>query len=145
MKLAGVQPDSVTFLSALYACSRGGLVDLGLDYFHSIGEMQDMEPQLDHYVCVVDLLGRAGRLEEAMGILETMPFRPNALIYKTMLTACKVHRNLPLGEDMARRGLDLDPSDPSFHLLLANLYDDCGRSDLGEETRRSMRLRKQSG
>lgn len=142
MRLAGVKPDFVTFLSVLFACSHGGLVEMGLEYFRSMKEMHDIEPQLDHYVFLVDLLGRAGRLEEAMGILETMPFRPNALIYKTLLAACKVHRNMPLGEDIARRGLELDPSDPTFHALLANLYDNSGRSDLAARTRRLMRVRE---
>ncbi|KAF2315546.1 hypothetical protein GH714_040053 [Hevea brasiliensis] len=66
MRLTGVKPNSVTFLSVLFTCSHGGLVDLGLQYFYSMREMHDVEPQLDHYVCLVDLLGRAGRLEEAM-------------------------------------------------------------------------------
>ena len=141
MRLAGVKPDSVTFLLVLIACSHGGLVDLGLEYFHSMRETHGIAPQLDHYVCLIDLLGRAGQLEEAMGVIKTMPFRPDALIYKTLLSASKLHGNVPLGEDMARQGLNLDPSDPAFYILLANLYDNSGRSDLGEKTRRLMRER----
>ncbi|CAK7338721.1 unnamed protein product [Dovyalis caffra] len=139
MRLTGVKPDPVTFLSVLFTCTHGGLADMGLEYFNSMREMHGIEPQLDHYVCLFDLLGRAGRLEEAMEILETMPFRPNASIYKTLLAACTVHRNVPLGEDIARRGLMLDPSDPAFNLMLANLYDNSGRSDLAATTRRSVR------
>ena len=141
MRLAGVEPDQITCLLVLYACSHGGLVDMGLDYFQSMREKHGIRPQLDHYVCLVDLLGRAGRLEEAMNVIETMPFKPDALIYKTLLGACKLHGNIPLGEHMARQGLELDPSDPAFYVLLANLYDDSGRSELGEKTRRMMRER----
>ncbi|KAF3432920.1 hypothetical protein FNV43_RR24022 [Rhamnella rubrinervis] len=141
MRLAGSKPDSVTFLLAISACSRGGLVDLGLEYFHSMKEKYDIVPQLDHYVCLVDLLGRAGRLEDAMEVIVTLPFTPDSLIYKTLLGACKFHRNIPLGEDMARRGIELDPSDPAFYVLLAKLYDDSGRSELAMKTRRLMKER----
>jgi pentatricopeptide repeat protein len=139
MRLTGVKPDSVTFLLVLFTCTHCGLVDMGLEYFNSMKEMHGIEPQLDHYVCLFDLLGRAGRLEEAMEILETMPIRPNASIYKTLLAACKVHRIVPLGEDIASRGLKLDPSDPAFNLMLANLYDSSGRPDLAATIRRSVR------
>lgn len=135
MRLSGVKPDSVTFLSVLFTCSHGGLVDLGVQYFYSMREMHDVQPQLDHYVCLVDLLGRAGRLEEAMDALETMPFKPDALIYRTLLAACRVHKNMALGEQVARLGLELTPSDPAFYVQLANLYENCGRPDLSEKTR----------
>ncbi|OMO66902.1 hypothetical protein COLO4_30288 [Corchorus olitorius] len=145
MKLAGVKPDPVTFLLVLSACNNGKLVDLGIEYFKSMRETYDIVPQLDHYVHLVDILGQGGRLEEVMEVIQTMPFRADALIYKTLLRACKAHRNIPLAEDMAKRGLQLNPSDPAFYILLANLYDDCGRHDLGEKTRKVMsekRLRK---
>ena len=141
MRLAKVEPDQITFLLVIYACSHGGLVDMGLDYFHSMREKHGIRPQLDHYICLVDLLGRAGRLEEAMNVIETIPFKPDALIYKPLLSACKLHGNIPLGEQMARHGLELDPSDPAFYVLLANLYDNSGQSELGEKTRRMMRER----
>ncbi|KAJ4823712.1 hypothetical protein Tsubulata_032128 [Turnera subulata] len=139
MRLAGVKPDSVTFILVLSTCICGGLMDLGLEYFHSMRETHDIEPQLDHYVCLIDLLGRGGRLEDAMGVLGTMPFRPDASIYKTLLAACKLHRNVPLGEDIARRGVELNPSDPTFYRLLANLYDYSGRPDLAAKTQRLIR------
>ncbi|KAI4351625.1 hypothetical protein L6164_005968 [Bauhinia variegata] len=141
MRLAGVQPDSVTFLTLLFACSHGNLFDLGLEYFHCMERMYNITPKLDHYVSLVDLLGRAGRLEEAMEVIETLPSRPNSLIYKTLLSACKLHGNVPLGEDMARRALELDPLDPATYLLLANLYDNARMYDLSEKTRRLVRQR----
>ncbi|KAF9605499.1 hypothetical protein IFM89_017518 [Coptis chinensis] len=141
MRLAGIHPDEITFLLVLYTCSHGGLVDRGLEYFHSMSETYRIVPQPDHYVCLVDLLGRAGRLEEAMDILEKMPFKADALIYKTLLGSCKVHKKLAIGEDMARRALELDPSDPAVYVLLANIYDDAGRSDFGDMMRQMMRAR----
>lgn len=141
MRLSGIEPDEITFLLVLHACSHGGLVDMGLDYFQCMREKYGFRPQPDHYVCLVDLLGRAGRLVEATNVIETMPFEPDALIYKTLLGACKVHGNIPLGEHMARQGLELDPLDPAFYVLLANLYDDSGQPELGNKTRRLMRER----
>ncbi|KAI9112923.1 hypothetical protein K1719_016037 [Acacia pycnantha] len=82
MKLAGVEPDSVTFSSLLFAFSHGGLFDLSLEYFHAMEKTYNITPNLDNYVCLVDLLGRAGRLEEAIGVIETMPFRANSIITK---------------------------------------------------------------
>lgn len=148
MRLAGTKPDSVTFLRVLSACSHGKLVNLGLEYFQCMRERYDILPQFDHYVCLVDLLSRGGQLEEAIGVVEKMPFRPDALIYKTLLSACRVHKNLSLGEDIARRGLEINPSDPVFYTLLANLYDESGQAKLGEMTRQLMKergLRKNPG
>ncbi|KAK3008271.1 hypothetical protein RJ639_014957 [Escallonia herrerae] len=141
MRLTRLKPDSITFLLVLFACSHGGLADLGLDYFQAMRVKHDIVPQSDHYACLVDLLGRAGRLEEAMGVIDTLPFQPDALIYKTLLSACKLHGNIPLGEDVARRSLEHDPSDSAIYVLLANMYDDSGLFDLGEKTRRLMRER----
>ncbi|KAK4436266.1 Pentatricopeptide repeat-containing protein, chloroplastic [Sesamum alatum] len=135
MRLAGFRPDSITLLTVLFACNQGGLVDMGVEYFHSLRERYDIEPQLNHYNLLVDLLGRAGRLEEAVSVLKSTPFRPNASIYKRLLHACKLHGNVLLGEEMARKGLELDPSDLEFYVLLAGLYYEAGRYDLGDNIR----------
>lgn len=141
MKLSGSQPDDITFLLVLYACSHSGLADLGLDYFSAMRERHGIPPERDHYVCLVDLLGRAGRLEEAAALIKEMPFQPDALIYKTLLAACKLRRSLPLGEAAARRALELNPEDPAIYVLLSRMYDDAGKPELGEEIRRAMRNR----
>ncbi|KAH1075402.1 hypothetical protein J1N35_027730 [Gossypium stocksii] len=134
MKLSGVKPDAITFLSVLSACSNGKLTDLGLEHFQSMREIYNIEPQLDHYVHLVDILGQGGRLEEAMEVIQRMPFTANTSIYKTLLRACKAHRNIPLAEHTAKQGLELDPLDPAFYILLTNLYHDSGRHDLAERT-----------
>ncbi|KAG7013273.1 Pentatricopeptide repeat-containing protein, chloroplastic, partial [Cucurbita argyrosperma subsp. argyrosperma] len=141
MRLAGLKPDSITLLSVLSACSQGRLVDFGMHYFQTMRETHNIEPALDHYVCVIDLHGRAGQLEKAMEIVEAMPFEADAKVYKTLLSACKLHRNVLLGEDVARRGLQLDPYDSSFYLLLASLYDELDRPDLSTKTRKLMQDR----
>ncbi|KAL7108339.1 hypothetical protein ACP275_06G106300 [Erythranthe tilingii] len=148
MRLAGERPNAFTLSTVLFACSQDGLADLGVEYFHSLRELYDIKPQLSHCNLLVDLLGRAGRLEEAVSLVESIPFiRNNASIYKRLLCACKLHGKLLLGEEIARRGLELDPYDFEFYVVLANIYDEAGRSDLGENMRRLVReggLRKSS-
>lgn len=141
MRLARAQPDGITFLLVLYACSHGGLPDAGVEYFNSMQELHGVAPQQDHYVCLVDMLGRAGRLEEAACTIETMPFQPDALVYKTLLASCKQHGNMVLGECMARKALEIDPSDPAIYVLLAGIYDDAGNVEWAEQTRWMMRER----
>ncbi|KAL5974245.1 hypothetical protein ACLOJK_030909 [Asimina triloba] len=148
MRLTGIKPNGITFLLVLYACSHSGMVDLGLNYFYSMTRSYGVAQQLDHYICLVDLLGRGGRLEEAAEIVETMPFEPDALAYKTLLGSCKIHGNMALGEHAARRALELDPLDPAIYVLLSNMYDDAGKSRYGDLTRRMMKergLRKNPG
>ncbi|KAF6166222.1 hypothetical protein GIB67_031006 [Kingdonia uniflora] len=141
MTIAGIGPDKITFLVLLYACRHGGLVDKGVEYFHSMSETYGISPQFDHYVCLVDLLGRAGRLFEALDVIESIPFSPGSLIFKTLLGSCRVHGNVSIGEDMARRAIELDPSDPVIYILLANIYDDAGRFGHGDLIRQMMRER----
>lgn len=138
MRMKGTEPDSVTFLILLSACSNGRLTEMGLEYFQSMKEIYSIEPQIEHYVHLVGILGRAGRLEEATGVVETMPLRPNARIFKTLLRACRYHGNLSLGEDMANKGLALAPSDPAFYILLADLYNESGKPELSQKTRNLM-------
>ncbi|KAG6535733.1 pentatricopeptide repeat-containing protein At5g52850, chloroplastic-like [Zingiber officinale] len=138
MRLVSARPDEVTFLLVLQACSHSGLVDSGVDFFNSMHE-HDVVPRREHYVCLVDMLGRAGRLEAAACTIETMPLKPDVSIYKTLLASCRRHRNLVLGECTARKAMEIDQSDPTIYALLAGLYDDAGKVEWGEQTRRMMR------
>ncbi|KAG7537681.1 Pentatricopeptide repeat [Arabidopsis suecica] len=117
---------------------NGRLTEMGLEYFQSMKTIHNMEPQIEHYVHLVGILGRAGRLEEATGVVETMHLKPNAMIFKTLLRACRYHGNLSLGEEMANKGLALTPSDPAFYILLADLYDESGKPELAQKTRNLM-------
>ncbi|KAK8954433.1 Pentatricopeptide repeat-containing protein [Platanthera zijinensis] len=141
MRIAGVLPDSVTFLIALYACSHGGLIDLGIDYFHSMEERFGLVPTEDHYVCLVDMLGRAGRLEAAAAAIESVGRSPGALVYKTLLGCCRLHGNLVMGEWAASRAMEIHPLDSAVYVLLAGMYDDAGRIELGDQIRRTMKAR----
>ncbi|URD99380.1 PPR repeat [Musa troglodytarum] len=133
----GIQPDDVTLVGVLSACAHGGLVDQGYRFFSSMEEMYDLKPKIEHYGCMIDLLGRVGRLKEAYNMILRMPMRPNAVLWGTMLSACKVHKNVELGEVAAMKLIELDPCDPWPRLMLSRIYAEV--SDWGS----FMKLRKE--
>ncbi|XP_038881598.1 pentatricopeptide repeat-containing protein At4g13650 isoform X1 [Benincasa hispida] len=122
MKVCGIMPNHVTFVGVLSACSHIGLVKEGLDYFGSMHKMHDLVPKSEHYVCVVDLLGRAGLLDRAMGFIEEMPIPADAMIWRTLLSACVIHKNMEIGERAAHHLLELEPEDSAAYVLLSNIY-----------------------
>ncbi|KAL3584241.1 hypothetical protein D5086_015302 [Populus alba] len=95
---SGEKPDHVTMIGTLCACSHTGLVEEGRRYFFSMTKEHGLLPVKDHYTCMVDLLGRAGCLEEAKDLIESMPKQPDAVVWSSLLSACKVHRNITLGK-----------------------------------------------
>lgn len=115
-------PNDVTFLCIISACSHSGLVKEGRHYFTIMKERYGLEPAMDHYGALVDLLGRAGQLEEAWDFIQTMPVEPGINVYGAMLGACKIHKNVDLGEKAADRVFELEPDDGGYHVLLANIY-----------------------
>ncbi|XP_062227855.1 pentatricopeptide repeat-containing protein At1g11290, chloroplastic [Phragmites australis] len=122
MKGTGRLPNETTFLSVLTACSHGGLVDEGRNFFASMKEDYGLEPGMEHYGTMVDLLGRAGKLDEAWSFIQNMPTEPGISVYGAMLGACKLHKNVELAEKSARRIFELGPEEGVYHVLLANIY-----------------------
>ncbi|XP_052181175.1 pentatricopeptide repeat-containing protein At2g13600-like [Diospyros lotus] len=120
MTLEGTQPNYVTFISVLYACSQGGFVDEGLKYFCSMTQDYGLLPGEDHYACMVDLLGRAGRVTEAEELILRMPFQAGLLVWKTLLGACWVHGDTVTAFRAAKHALDLDNKDPLTYVLVSN-------------------------
>lgn len=122
-----VQPDSITFMAVLSGCSHGGLLDEGLDIFNSMVQGKDVEPEIEHYGCVVDLLGRAGQVEKALSFIKRMPFEPTAAIWGSLLGACRVHANIPVGEYVAQRLFDIEPQNAGNYVILSNIFAAAGR------------------
>ncbi|GJM96953.1 hypothetical protein PR202_ga13837 [Eleusine coracana subsp. coracana] len=118
----GIQPDDVTLVGVLNACAHGGLVDEGHRYFHSMEKRYAIAPKIEHYGCMIDLLGRVGRLQEAYNMIKTMPMKPNAVTWGALLSACKVHSNVELGEVAAAEVGKLDPGDPWARVMLSSMY-----------------------
>ena len=142
MKDEGTKPDWITFIAVLSACNHAGFVDLGIKYFNSMVRDYGVEARPDHYTCVVDLLGRAGKLVEAVDLIKKMPFKPHSAIFGTLLGACRIHKNLELAEFAARNLLSLDPDSAAGYVQLANVYAAMNRWDHVARVRRSMKDNK---
>eukprot|EP01018_Ginkgo_biloba_P025605 Gb_06568 [translate_table: standard] len=142
MQRSGMNPDHVTLVCVLFACSHAGLVNEGWRYFDCMNQSYHITPAMKHYVCMVDLLGRAGRLDEAQDFINKMPLKPDATVWKCLLGACRVHNNVELGESVAGRLFELDPKDDAPYVLLSNIYAAAGRWEDTENVRRMMKERK---
>ncbi|XP_050382236.1 pentatricopeptide repeat-containing protein At2g37320 [Argentina anserina] len=139
MKKQGLKPEGITLLGVLSACRHGGLVRKGLQYFNSMVEEHCIQPELDHYSCIIDLLGRAGLLDEARVFIEKMPIHPNAVIWGSLLSSCRVHRSVWIGIEAAESRLLMEPGCASTHVQLANLYARLGCWDEAARVRKLMK------
>ncbi|PON45036.1 Tetratricopeptide-like helical domain containing protein [Parasponia andersonii] len=124
MKLHGLNPNEVTALCVLSACSHGGLVEEGLSFFSSMAQDHGVEPRLEHYSCVVDMLSRAGKLDTAMDFIEKMPegLEAGANAWGALMSACRSYRNSKLGSEAASRVLELEPLNSTGYLVASSLY-----------------------
>ncbi|KAM1682015.1 hypothetical protein ACFX2K_039481 [Malus domestica] len=148
LKISGIKPDGITFISVLYACSHAGLVDEGCEYFSKMRDLYGIEPAIEHYGCIVDLYGRAGKLQKAYDFVSELPISPNAVIWRTLLGACSIHGNVELAEQVKEVLSKLDPDNSGDHVLLSNVYAVAGKWKDVAALRRSMadqRIKKASG
>lgn len=141
MEMQGIEPNPRSFLAVLAACSHGGLVDEGWKYFKKMTENYAIRPSIEHYAAITDLLGRAGRLDEAYRFVMDMDIDPTEAIWSTLLSACHVHKNVELAEKVAKEMLVVDPQSVSAYVLLSNVYVAAGRWKDGERLRDRMRKR----
>ncbi|XP_042051189.1 pentatricopeptide repeat-containing protein At2g13600-like isoform X1 [Salvia splendens] len=123
----GEDPDDVTMIGVLCACSHAGLVEEGRHYFHSMRKEYSLEPKKDHYTCMVDLLGRAGILIEAKNLILSMPIPPDGVVWGSLLASCKVHHNVELGNFVAEKLIEIDPQNSGPYVLLSNMYAEVGK------------------
>ncbi|XP_012462354.1 pentatricopeptide repeat-containing protein At2g02980, chloroplastic isoform X2 [Gossypium raimondii] len=127
MRKAGVQPDEITFLGLLYACSHNGLVDEGWRFFSSMSDKYSIIPGIKHYGCMVDLLGRTGNLDEAYKFIDELPIKPTPILWRTLLAACSSHGDVELGKRVIERIFELDESHGGDYVILSNLCARAGR------------------
>ncbi|KAE8649760.1 pentatricopeptide repeat-containing protein At2g03880, mitochondrial isoform X1 [Cucumis sativus] len=139
MIIDGIKPDGVTFIGLLFACSHAGLVETGQSYFESMEKVYGIKPASDHYACMIDLLGRAGKINEAEHLLNRMDVEPDATIWKSLLSACRVHGNLELGERAGKNLIKLEPSNSLPYVLLSNMFSVAGRWEDAAHIRRAMK------
>ncbi|XP_009587245.1 pentatricopeptide repeat-containing protein At4g33170-like [Nicotiana tomentosiformis] len=148
MKSVGLKPDSVTFLGLLIACNHAGLVDEGLDYFNTMNEIYGVTPDIEHFSCLIDLLGRAGRLKDAEEYMQRYPFGHDPVVLGCLLSACRLHGDVVIGERMAKKLLQLRPVSTSPYVLLSNLYASDEKWDSVAEARKMLKgcgLKKEAG
>lgn len=119
---SGIRPDHVTFVGVLSACTHAGLVDKGLEYFHSITEQHGLTHTPDHYACIVDLLARSGRFKEAEEIISTMPMKPDRFLWASLLGGCRIHGNIELAKRASEELFQIEPENPATYITMANLY-----------------------
>ncbi|XP_010276178.1 PREDICTED: putative pentatricopeptide repeat-containing protein At3g11460 [Nelumbo nucifera] len=137
----GIQPDGAAFVSVLSACSHAGLTDKGLEYFSEMKRIYGINPGPEHYACVVDLLGRAGQLEEARELIYSMPVKPDGAVWGALLGACKIHRNVELAELAFERVVELEPTNVGYYVLLSNIYSEVENLEGVAKVRIMMRMR----
>lgn len=122
MVQTGVRPNGVTFVGLLHACSHLGLINEGHAYFYSMTRDYGIIPSIEHYGCMVDLLSRAGLLQEAHELIKRMPIRPNSAVWGAVLGGCKVHKNIEMAEVAIEHLLELDPYNDGYYVVLANIF-----------------------
>lgn len=122
MLTAGVQPNSITFLGLLCGCSHQGLVEEGVNYFHQMTSNYNIKPGIKHHGCLVDLFGRAGKLEKALEVIKNCPSQHDPILWRTLLGSCKIHKNVQMGEIAMRSLVQLGASNAGDCILLASIY-----------------------
>ncbi|CAN6483610.1 unnamed protein product [Victoria cruziana] len=144
----GIHPNHITLVSLISACNHAGLVKEASWYFDSMKAVFDVEPTQEHYSCMIDVLGRSGKLEQAKDILNQMPFEPNATVWGALLAASRIHGDLELGQQAAEMLFKLEPEKSGTHVLLANMYAAKGMWDNVAQVRRMLkdsRVKKEPG
>eukprot|EP01018_Ginkgo_biloba_P030286 Gb_21437 [translate_table: standard] len=127
MQQTGLKPDHITFIGVLSACSHCGLVEKGSQYFDCMSRDYCITPGVEHYACMVDLLGRAGHLYQAHNFIRHMPLEPDAGVCGALLNACRIHHNIELGEHVSKYLVKLEPKNAGNYVLLSNIYAAAGR------------------
>ncbi|XP_057837922.1 pentatricopeptide repeat-containing protein At4g02750 [Cryptomeria japonica] len=141
MLCMGIIPDHVTFVGVLSACCHIGQVDMGWRYFHSMSQDYHINPSIEHYTCVVDLLGRAGLMSEAYNLICKMPTKPGLSVWRCLLGACSSHNNKKLGELVADHLFELNPESDSPYVLMSNICAAAGQWSNIEVLRKRMKDR----
>ncbi|KAG6621486.1 hypothetical protein I3842_Q023600 [Carya illinoinensis] len=142
MESNGIEPDKVTFIGVLSACSHSGLISEAYKYFDSMRKNYGIKPEIEHYSCLVDVLGRAGHVQEAEKLIVSMPFEASASMYRALLGACRIQGNTDTGKRVAEQLLALEPSDSAAYVLLSNIYAAANQWDGVTDARKTMERKK---
>ncbi|CAL5402622.1 unnamed protein product [Camellia sinensis] len=139
MTRIGIKPNGVTFIGLLHACNHMGLIDEGRSFFAKMTNDYRIIPQIEHYGCMVDLLSRAGLLQEAHNFIINMPIKPNGVVWGALLGGCRVHKHIELAEEAIKNLLELDPLNDGYYVVLSNIYAEAKRWEDVSRVRKLMR------
>ncbi|RDX58322.1 putative pentatricopeptide repeat-containing protein, partial [Mucuna pruriens] len=142
MRERKVKPDHISFVAVLTACSHNGLVEEGCNFIESMESDFGIPPRKEHYACAIDLYGRAGHLEKAKALVETMPFEPDAMVLKTLLGACRFCGDIELASQVAKTLLELEPEEHCTYVILSEMY---GRFKMWYEKASVTRMMRERG
>ena len=148
MQWLKIHPTYITFISVLNACAHAGLVEEGRRQFDSMINDYGIEPRVEHFASLVDILGRQGQLQEAMDVINSMPFKPDKAVWGALLGACRVHNSVELAQVAAEALINLEPESSAPYVLLYNMYANLGQWDDAERVRVLMEkknVKKQTG
>jgi pentatricopeptide repeat protein len=140
MEESNARPNEITFLALLSACAHAGLVDDGKNLFSKM-QSYSVKPNLKHYTCMVDLLGRSCNLEEAEELVLSMPIAPDSGVWGALLSACKTHNQIEMGIRIAKHAIDSEPENDGYYIMMANMYSSIGRWEEAENVRKTMKDR----
>uniref|UniRef100_A0A7N0T0J4 DYW domain-containing protein n=1 Tax=Kalanchoe fedtschenkoi TaxID=63787 RepID=A0A7N0T0J4_KALFE len=142
MVRSGKSPDSVSLLTVLTACSHRGLVEKGLEYFNSMASVYRVEVRREHYACMVDILCRSGRFDEAEKLMKEMPFEPDEILWTAVLNSCRIHKNQHLAKKAASNLFNMELRDAAAYVNMSNIYAEAGQWDNVGEVKKAMRDRR---
>lgn len=142
MESNGIEPDKISFIGVLSACSHSGLISEAYKYFDSMTNKYSVKPEIEHYSCLVDALGRAGRVQEAEKLIVSMPFEASASMYRALLGACRVQGDTETGKRVTAQLLALEPSDSAAYVLLSNICAAANQWDDVTDARKMMERKK---
>ncbi|KAK1411845.1 hypothetical protein QVD17_32640 [Tagetes erecta] len=138
MEKFGVHPDGKTFIGILCGCTHAGLVNDGKRYFSNMTRVYSLTPSIEHYGCMVDLLGRAGLLNEAHRLIKGMPMKPNAIVWGALLSGCRLHKHTQLAEYVLKKLIELEPWNSGNYVLLSNIFSANKKWEDAENVRSTM-------
>ncbi|KAJ0963236.1 hypothetical protein J5N97_028358 [Dioscorea zingiberensis] len=141
MRKESIRPNAVAYIGVLTACSHSNLVEEARKHFKEMISLHNIEPEIEHYGCMVDILGRGGLLQEAVKLIDGMPIEPNAVIWGSLLNACRVHKNVDIAEKAANHILALEPNEDAVYVQLYNIYANSGNWASASKIRRLMEER----
>ncbi|KAJ0988743.1 hypothetical protein J5N97_007099 [Dioscorea zingiberensis] len=136
-----IEPDFVSFLNILSACSHAGLVDEGLEFFEHMSTTYMIKPKKEHYACVIDILGRVGQFDKLESLIDAMPFEPDQIIWSSILNSCKIHKKQELATRAAEKLFSTELRDAAPYVILSNIYSGTGRWEEAAIVKKLMRDR----